>query len=120
MRTLLVILAIIISSTCYADTWDGEDKKLHAVAGMFSGFFGYAASDIYNEESDEMNKVVFGTALSFSIGLSKELYDMNHPGNHFCWKDLAVTTAGGLVGSALGTSVTYIDSTVSVSRTWKW
>ena len=117
---LLLFALILLAGSLHADEWDGADKQLHAVSGMFLGFGGYAAADIYNEKQSEFNKVLVGTGVAFSVGLGKELYDMQQPGNHLCLKDLAVTTAAGMLGSLFGTSLTYTDHTLFASRTWNW
>lgn len=63
------------------DSWTSKDKALH-----FGVCFVLAA----------INPIV-----AILAAMGKELYDMEQPNNHFCWKDLVADIAGIVVGSAV-------------------
>lgn len=44
---------------------------------------------------------ISGVGITMSIGIGKELYDMNQPGNYFSWSDITADTLGVYIGTKL-------------------
>lgn len=63
------------------DVWNGQDKRKHFLVCFVIAI---------------VNPVI---ALLAAIG--KEIYDVIHPNNHFCWKDILFDIAGIICGSVL-------------------
>jgi len=46
-----------------------------------------------------------GVGITMSVGVGKEIYDMNQPGNYFSWGDIAADSLGTFIGAQIGSSV---------------
>lgn len=63
------------------DTWNDEDKLKH-----FLVCFGIA---------------IINPLISLLAAIGKEIYDVIHPNNHFCWKDVLFDIAGIICGTVI-------------------
>ncbi len=116
---LCLLLILLAANVCFADEWDGDDKQLHAIAGAVIGLSGYAIHDMIQPEARERSKWLSGWLAGTGAGVAKELYDWYDYGR-FSGKDLAVASAGAAIGAMLGVGITYVDSTLTVTRFWRW
>lgn len=115
----LLILLLLAPPVFASDSWDGDDKLYHLTAGTIIGLTVYAVNDVENPTDLERNKFLSGVVWSFYAGLAKESFDFISHGA-FSTKDLTMTVAGGIIGSSVGVSVTYIDGVWFASRSWEW
>ncbi|MCB9057115.1 MAG: DUF2279 domain-containing protein [Calditrichae bacterium] len=80
-----------------SDFWFGRDKGLH-----FAGSFiltGIASQSLKHFSKTSANKsIVVGVSFTFSIGLTKEIFDGQKENNIFSYKDLTADALGILVG----------------------
>lgn len=63
------------------DSWNGKDKALH-----FGVCFVLA---------------IINPFIALLAAMGKELYDMQQPNNHFCWKDIVADVAGVVLGTVV-------------------
>lgn len=63
------------------DTWQGDDKIKHFVV-----CFGIA---------------IINPLISLLAAIGKEIYDVIHPNNHFCWKDVLFDIVGIICGTVI-------------------
>lgn len=75
------------------DAWFGKDKIKHFLASAFITGFGYL---IIHEPFDasENPSVYGGSALSFGVGLSKEMYDWKSKKGQASYRDLVADVFG--------------------------
>ena len=92
MRTIKTLILILASSPVLADSWQGRDKDLHAIAGAGIG----AAVTV------ALKSPVYGCAAASAVGLAKEIYDAQNRHRHTASaKDFAVTAAVGCAAAKL-------------------
>lgn len=92
MKTIKTLILLIASSPVLADSWQGRDKDLHALAGAGIG----AAVTI------ALKSPVYGCAAASAVGLAKEIYDAQNRHRHTAsFKDFAVTAVAGCAAAKL-------------------
>jgi len=106
MKNKITIITAMISFVCSAQLLTEEDKKAHVLAG---GFFAAPTSAItFNETGSYKKSFLNGVYASVLVGVGKEVYDSSQSGNRFDNRDVLATVIGGIVSSALTTSVSYL------------
>lgn len=84
---LFASLAIQASESMFT-----QDKRQHFGAGVVaSAITAHAAKQLGAE-----HPALWGALGATALGLAKELHDRQEPGNHFCLRDAAATTLGGI------------------------
>ncbi|MFQ5752684.1 MAG: hypothetical protein ACE5HI_11870 [bacterium] len=75
------------------DPWLGEDKIQHFFASAFITGFGFL---IMREplDSSKNNSIYFGSGVSISLGIGKEIYDWRSKKGHASYKDLIADILG--------------------------
>ena len=116
---MVLSLVLVCSPSVASDDWDGDDKLMHLTVGTIIGLTAYAIHDVDKPLDRESDKLLSGVKWAFVAGFAKEAYDFYDYG-YFSYKDLAVTTAGGAIGGAIGVSVTYTDHILTASKSWRW
>lgn len=75
------------------DKWIAWDKVKHVgVSAFFSGISFSIFRDFYNNKQE--SSIYFSSALTFSLGLGKEFYDLKTRQGRFSYKDLAADILG--------------------------
>ena len=75
------------------DRWFGRDKGLHLAAGFItSGFITLSTRRFAG--IDEKKSRYIALSVTFSLSLSKEIYDSRQSDNHFSFKDLTADLLG--------------------------
>jgi putative lipoprotein len=77
------------------DSWFGQDKANHFLVSLMlssSAYFGLTAGHLDSEAS--LLSAIGGT---LALGITKEIWDMIHPGTP-SWKDFTADAVGALVG----------------------
>jgi putative lipoprotein len=105
--SLALSLASRSAAASDADPWFGPDKALHFAvsAGLAAG--GYAAVSPWLESRTE--RALAGSALSLTLGASKELWDLAGHGDP-SWRDFTWDVLGTALGVALAVSVDALAS----------
>ncbi len=96
----------MISFSSSAQLLTEEDKKAHILAGAF--FAAPTSAITFNETGDYKKSFLNGVYASLILGVGKEVYDSNQLGNKFDNRDVLATIIGGIVSSALTTSISYL------------
>ena len=112
-------MVLVCSQSVASDDWDGDDKLMHLTVGTIIGLTAYAIHDVDKPLDREREKLWSSFKWSFIAGFAKESFDLYDYG-YFSGKDLAVTTLGGIIGGAIGVSVTYTDHTLTASKSWRF
>jgi len=79
------------------DPWLAPDKGYHFL-GSFMITVGGAQLLMRASEQEKQQSVIMGAGFSFTLGLSKEIYDSTRRGNRFSYKDLLANLAGIFAG----------------------
>lgn len=75
------------------DEWLGRDKGLH-LAGSFisTGLIALSTNRFLNANREQSKNIA--VSVTFSLSLSKEIYDNGQIDNHFSYKDLTADVLG--------------------------
>lgn len=91
---------IINETNNNTDRWIAVDKGYHLIGSIISttgiSYSCMKFADIKKEKS-----IRIGIGFTFTLGLSKELWDGHKKNNIFSWKDLSVDILGILIGTTL-------------------
>jgi len=110
MKKLLAILALLISTSSFAeDSWTGPDKQMH-FAGSF--MFGFIAGAVFPDEP-----LWVRYAAGMAPGIAKELTDIG--GSGFSYKDLVADFLGVVAGEYTGGFMVRIGSNDSIKITYQ-
>lgn len=82
------------------DKWIAPDKGLHLLGSMMTTIAG-AKTLQQNFAIDSRKGRLWAAGFTFSLGVSKELWDSTKPHNKFSWKDLCADVAGMLLGGLI-------------------
>jgi putative lipoprotein len=82
------------------DKWIAPDKGLHFLGSMMTTIAG-AKTLQQNFAFDSRKGRLWAAGFTFSLGVSKELWDSTKPHNKFSWKDLCADVAGMLLGGLI-------------------
>ena len=75
------------------DPWFSPDKGSHFIGSLICTIgFAKSMQEFSNVKNDK--SVYWGTGITFSLGLGKEIRDSFQPGNIFSYKDLAADCLG--------------------------
>ncbi len=97
MKAFVIILAVLFTGLCKAQTISGDDK-LHFGAGALISATTYTI--IYTTTKNKKKAFWYSLGTSALAGLAKEVYDSGKENNKFDTGELAATTLGGLTASA--------------------
>lgn len=89
MKRAIFAALLAASMLAHADNWTGKDKAGHAQAGAAIGSIFTAA----------MQSPTFGCAAAVIAGITKEVWDAQHPGHDPSAKDAAVTALAGCLAA---------------------
>jgi uncharacterized protein YfiM (DUF2279 family) len=108
MKAIIAILTLLLATQAHADSWTGQDKTKHAIAGAAIG------SAVTLATGNHWH----GCAASTAVGLAKEVYDHQHRDRHTpSFKDFAVTAVAGCLSSK--TTLVFIGHD-KVVFTWRF
>lgn len=86
----------VLPDAC-TDHWLARDKALHfagsLAATVMSGLWTDRQLGYHHD-----GVLTAGAGISLLFGVSKEMNDMERPGNHFCWKDIVADILGVFTG----------------------
>ena len=92
------------------DSWIGQDKAKHLIAGASIGLTVGALADSW----------VAGAAAGCVVGALKEVSDMRSPAHTPSYKDAAVTCIGAAAGAKLGIILAPVPGGVFVGKSWSF
>ncbi|MBN2425962.1 MAG: DUF2279 domain-containing protein [Calditrichaceae bacterium] len=95
---------VIENSSANKDTWTGLDKGYHLVGSMIF-MIGTAKGFQQYTSCDHQQSVIYGSGITLSLGMGKEIYDSKQKDNHFSYKDLVAD----IIGLAIGILILNID-----------
>ncbi|MFQ5769904.1 MAG: hypothetical protein ACE5HX_05175 [bacterium] len=83
----------VLQKSGHKDSWFGKDKIQHFFASAILTSFGFF---IMREplDSSENNALYFGSGVSLSFGVGKEIYDWKSKKGHASYKDLVADILG--------------------------
>jgi uncharacterized protein YfiM (DUF2279 family) len=91
---------LVEKKTAKHDPWIAGDKGRHFIGSMIC-MAGTACFMKRFANKNTNRSAAFGMGLTFSFGLSKEIWDSTKKGNHFSYKDLIADVLGIIAGSVL-------------------
>ena len=91
---------VLIETNLNQDRWISVDKGYHLIGSLISTT-GISNSCMKFAEIKKDKSIYLGVGFTFTLGLSKELWDGQQNDNFFSWKDLTVNVLGILIGSIL-------------------
>jgi len=113
----LALLAPRPARAADPDPWFGRDKALHFGASASLAIGGYGLTSLATD--DRRARLGVGGAFAFSIGIAKELWDLDGHGDA-SWRDLtwdAIGTVTGLaVAGALDWAIQRVTRSGAVAR----
>lgn len=86
------------------DSWIGLDKGYHLVGSMIC-MIGTAKGFQQFTTCDHRQSVIYGSGITLSLGMGKEIYDSKQKNNHFSYKDLVAD----IIGLSIGIIILNID-----------
>jgi uncharacterized protein YfiM (DUF2279 family) len=90
-------------SSAHEDEWLGADKVFHFVGSFLMVGIGTWAHSRCHRHGIEQD-IRFGTGLTFSLGMVKELLDERQDTNRFSWKDMVANVLGIFLAALIITS----------------
>lgn len=94
------IQTVKIKSAPVIDRWIAPDKGLHLLGSMMVTIAGTKTLQ-QNLNFSKHNGMKWAVGFTFSLGVSKELWDSTRPHNIFSWKDLCADVLGIAVGGLI-------------------
>ncbi|MCP4631614.1 MAG: hypothetical protein GY855_01715 [candidate division Zixibacteria bacterium] len=102
LAVIVIIIMILPQNTEASDDWFGKDKLKHFGLSAFYTIFTYKVAENHFKYSQQESQK-FAIGFTFTLGLSKELYDSKHPKETASLKDLIADILGITAGIYIAT-----------------